>query len=104
MRGKKACSKPKQKSFFLFAEWPKFLENKQVLPSYNAILMVPFYCVETAIDSHELTLSYQSGKAASETSVSKYNHRQVVAPTYSYVVLDIWKSKYQSLPPPHMQH
>lgn len=39
--GGRACSKPKQKSFFLFAEWPKFLKNKQVLPSYNAVLTAP---------------------------------------------------------------
>lgn len=38
---KKACSKQEQKSFLLFAEWPKFPEHKQVLPSYDAILTVP---------------------------------------------------------------
>ncbi len=75
---KKARSKPRQKNFFLFAEWPKFPENKQVLPSHNAILTVPVLLFE---DSQALmsSLSRSGGRAAlkttSERSLSKYTRR-----------------------------
>ena len=38
--GKHVQSQRKRVSSF-FENWPKFHENKQVLPSYNAILTVP---------------------------------------------------------------